>query len=192
MIDTDGIIRTKRNRLGKDDLEKIDSALKDPKRYSSYETSALAAIILLLVSSIGGLVAAAMETEWPKFIDLMKKSEFILAFYECPEGYGFIAALAVLTGTVYYWFTIRGRFGYILLPEAIGRVRGNRITIIPVQNVAEAVSSRIETFSDSSNTEFHATRSFTAVKIKMKDGTKFNLYDPKLDLSMLGDKLKKE
>ena len=191
MADNGGIIRTRRSRLSSDDLEKIDSALKDPKRYSSYETSALAAIIWLLFFSIIGLIAAATQTDWPVFTGLLKKSEFILSFYECPEGWGFIAAAVVIVAAVYYWLTIRGRFGYIVLPDAIGRVRGNRITIIPVQNIEKAVSNRIETYSDPMDTGFRISRSYSVVKLTMKNGKHFNLYAPKLDLSLLGDRLKK-
>lgn len=192
MIDTGGIIRTKRSKLGSDDLQKIDSALNDPNRYSSYEKSALAAIIWLLFFSTIGLVGAAIMTDWPQFTDFIKKGEWLLGFYSCPEGYGFIASLIILLATIWYWITIRGRFGYILLPDAIGRVRGNRITIIPVRNIANAVSSRVETFHDPSDSGYHSVRSFTVVRITMNDGKKFNLYAPKLDLSILGDKLRHE
>jgi hypothetical protein len=179
-----GFFSIRRNQMNQAERAQLDAALADRSTFRSTEKDGILAwLILGAACSVTGLIAGLAMTDWPEFFAFVGSGDWS-GFDNYPEGLGAIAALLVTAWIVWFFFRVHNRWGFVVLPHAVGVVRGARATLIRIEDVAEASSSW-----HSSDTGSRG-RSFSVLKIKGLDGSRKTFYSADILYAPLKDKLK--
>ena len=188
MVGNGGIIRRRFNTMTSDEQDRIKIALKQTS-YRSNEKDALAWIILGLVAAVTGAVAAAMEANWEEFNYFLQAGEWFYAFFggENIIVTGFIISVIAIVVILEYWRRIHGQFGYVVLDDSFVRVRGQRVVIVPFENIVRAKWRRAESLSEPVSEASFGDRNYSALELHLADGKTFTFY-ASIDTSAINDK----
>ncbi len=189
MIEKGGLIHRRFNAMTSDELDRIKIALKQSE-YRSNEKDALAWIILGLVGGVAGAVAAAMEANWDEFNYFIQAGDLFYAFFggENIIVTGFIVSVIAIMVILEYWRRIHGQFGYVMLSDAIVRVRGQRVVIVPFENIVRAEWRHVESLAEPVSEASFGHRNYSVLELHLADGKTFKLYAPRMDMTPIKDK----
>ena len=188
MIENGGVIRRRFNSMTAEEQDRIKTALKQ-RSYRSNEKDALAWIIFGLVVAVTCAIAAASEANWNDFIYWLQSGKWFHAFFggENIIVTGFIASVIAIMVILEYWRRIYRQFGYVMLSDAIVRVRGQRVVIVPFDNIVRAEWRNVETRAESLKEVTYEYRQYSVLELHLADGKSFNVYAC-MDMTPIKDK----
>lgn len=172
-MEGNGLVRSRISRLSIEKQNQINEALKCSDTFKSGGKDAAAWFILGLVCCVGGGIACLYETDWKEALSLLRSGYYDPFFGDLitvPALALCVIAAAVL---IRFWVLFRGRYGQILLPDAIGKIRGGRVVLAPFGSISEIQSSSFEMELRDSG----IYRNVYTTEIIMKDGSKLKLYN---------------
>lgn len=176
-----GFFSLRRSQMTPAEAAQLDAALADPETFQSTEKDGvLPWLILGLVAAVVGLVAGLAETNWAAFGAAVRAGRWE-GLTDHAEGLGTMAALGVTVGIVWFFLRVHKRWGFVLLPNALGVIRGPKVTLIRVEDVATA----------SSRTVSQERRSFSVLEVTGLDGSRRTFYGAGILHRPLRDKLEK-
>jgi hypothetical protein len=158
-----GFFSLRRGQMTPAERAQLDAALTAPETFQSTEKDGvLPWLILGMVASLAGMVAGLVETDWASFGVFVRSSD-LGDFDNHLDGLGTIAALAVSVWLVLFFLRVHNRWGFVVLPHALGVIRGSRVRLIRIEDVAAASSRTV-------SPDEH--RCFSALEVTAVDGSR--------------------
>ncbi len=181
MSESGDIIRAKISELPEQTQADIRAALKGKGTFKSEGKDAAAWFILGLCCSIGGMIAGMYVADWSEAWEMLRAGWISGLFGDQIAAPGFVLSVIVAFVIIRGWILYHGHYGNILLPDAIGKIRGRNIILAPFHSIAKIRSSSFEMSNRNAGTE----RTVYTTEIVMRDNTSLLLYNCGLDIAPL-------
>lgn len=189
LSDGRGFFSIRWGQMAPAELAQVKEALSSPRTFQSTEKDGILPwLILGLVCSLAGLVAGLLETDWTGFFAYVRGDPAV-GLGDQLVGFGTLGAAGVSLWILWYFFRVHNRWGFLVLPHAVGIIRGARVTLIRLEDVATASSSTVTTTIR--GTAGAGSRSFSVLEVTGLDGSRRTFYSAGILHPPLADKLAK-
>lgn len=180
-MEGNGLVRSRIRELPGQTQRDIVEALKCGDTFKSEGKDAAAWFILGLFCSITGGIACLYEIDW-KETDRILKSGYLYPFIgDQIAAPGLLLCVTAAAVLIRYWVLFCGHYGQILLPDAIGKIRGTRVVLAPFSGIAKIRSSSFNI----NPKNIGSGRTVHTDEIVMNNGSKITLYNCGLKISHL-------
>lgn len=184
-----GFIKRKLSRITPELNSQIEIALSNPMTYDSHEKRAILTAALLMSGIIVAAVILEQTIDWNEVFKLAGENRWEEILNRHTEFFVFVFLLSAILMNIIRLFRIHNRYGYVLLPGALGKIIGNYITMVPFENIEKGIY--LDPATPSASGMDTGARKGGKLGLKMKNGTTISFFNIRLDLSAIQGKLVK-